>query len=318
MSRHLVLAAMFISGGFLSWLATAGRLSPDVQAQDKPAPASKEQEQPVPPEMAAVRQTAEAFTKAFNAGDAKAVAAFWTKDGEFIGATGERLRGRDEIEKGYVGFFKQHPKAQVEVEPESVRLLSQQTALEEGALRLRLPGDKEVSVSRYSALHVREADGWKLASVSEWVPDAQQLVSLKDVEWLLGTWTAKGPEAELRITYTWDEDKAFLRGRFVLTKGDRVINAGTQVIGKNPAGGLRSWVFDKNGTFGDSVWTREENRWVIEAAGTLPDGSETKAVNILIPLDKDTFTWQSLERTAAGSALPAMPPVRVTRVKADR
>jgi hypothetical protein len=157
-----------------------------------------------------------------------------------------------------------------------------------------------------------------MASVQEWVPDPQELVTVKDLEWMLGTWTATGPEAEVKITFTWDEDRAFLRGRYVLTKGDRVLNAGTQVIGKNPGGGLRSWVFDKNGGFGESVWFRDENSWVMEAVGTLPDGSETTAVNIMIPLGKDEFTWQETGRTVAGVEIPDKPPVKVTRVKAEK
>jgi uncharacterized protein (TIGR02246 family) len=268
--------------------------------------------------MAAVKKTAAAFMEAFNSGDAAAVAAFWTKDGEYVGPDEESLRGRGEIEKSYTEFFKEHPESKLEVTVESVRLLGRQTALEEGELKLSLADDEGPAVSRYSVLHVREDDGWRMASVREWVPDPQETVSLKDVEWLLGEWTAEGPEARVSITYSWDEDQAFLRGRFVLKKGDEVINSGTQLIGKNPAGGLRSWVFDRNGTFGESVWLRDGDHWVIDAAGTLPDGSETTAVNILIPLGADEFTWQSLERTAAGSPLPGTPPVKVTRAKTDR
>ena len=50
----------------------------------------------------------------------------------------------------------------------------------------------------------------------------------------------------------------------------------------------------------------------------LPDGSAVSATNILIPLGKDAFTWQSVDRTAAGTALPNTPPVRVTRVQAGK
>jgi uncharacterized protein (TIGR02246 family) len=311
----LAAAALLAAGALLGWLAASGRLAPTTLAQQRPAAGDPNLGQPDSPEMAAVRKTAEAFTKAFNAGDAKAVAAFWTKDGEFVGADGETVHGRDQIEKTYVAFFKQHPKAIIEVEIQSVRLLGRHTALEEGSLKLRLPGDKEPGVSRYSVLHVREDDGWKMASVREWVPDPQELVTLKDLEWLLGEWTAKSDEAEVRITYAWDEDKAFLRGRYVLKRGGKAASSGTQIIGKNPGGGLRSWVFDSSGTFGESLWSREENRWVIEAAGTLPDGSEVTAVNLLMPLGKDAFTWQSVERTVAGSTLPDTPPLKVTRVK---
>ena len=47
-------------------------------------------------------------------------------------------------------------------------------------------GEAAAGVSRYSVLHVREEDGWRMASVREWVPDPQELVTVKDVEWLLG------------------------------------------------------------------------------------------------------------------------------------
>lgn len=313
MSRHT-----WIVTGVVAVFAGAGAVGLwcSSWAQDQPQPGSKD-EQPQSAEMAAVRKSADAFTRAFNAGDAKAVAAFWTKDGEFVGAEGESIRGREAIEKLYAGFFKENPRAQIELEIESVKILGRHAALEEGKIKLKMPGDEEPGVSRYSVLHVREDDGWKMASVREWVPDPQELVTVNDLEWMLGTWTAKGPEAELRITFSWDEDKAFLRGRYVLTKGDKVIHSGTQVIGKNPTGGLRSWVFDRSGTFGESVWFRDEDRWVMEAVGTLPDGSETTATNIMIPLGKDEFTWQSVGRTAAGAELPDQPPVRVTRVKGE-
>src|SRR5260370_25024810 len=93
-------------------------------AQDRAVAADKDKDPPPSPEMEAVRKTADAFTKAFNAGDAQAVAAFWTKDGEFVGADGDTLRGRHEIEKSYAEFFKSNPKAAIAVNIPSVRLLA--------------------------------------------------------------------------------------------------------------------------------------------------------------------------------------------------
>ncbi|HYT94140.1 MAG TPA: SgcJ/EcaC family oxidoreductase [Gemmataceae bacterium] len=269
-------------------------------------------------EVAAVRKTATAFVKAFNAGDAKAVAAFWTKDGEYIGPDGEPVRGREAIAKEYAEFLKQNPKAKIEVQIESIRLLSRHTALEEGTLRLAIPGEKGKGESRYSVIHVREDDGWRMASVREWVPDPAQLVSLQDLAWLIGAWAAKADDIEGHATYVWGEDKLTIRGRYEVKKDGKVVSSGTQIIGKDPARGLRSWQFDSNGSFGESVWGRDADRWVIDCAGSLPDGTEGSAVNILIPLGKDAFTWQSTERTVAGTMLPNMPPVRVTRVKAGK
>lgn len=312
-SRHSWLVALAVLVG----TAAVGSLYQS-SAQDKATPPAGDDAKPDSPELAAVRQAAEAFAKAFNQGDARAVAAFWTRDGEYHSADGETFRGRAAIEKVYAEFFKNNPKARLELQVESVRLLNRQLALEEGVAKVYLPGDQEPNVSRYSVLHVREDDGWRMASARDWVPDPAELVTLKDVEWLLGVWVAKSDEAEARITYAWDEDKAFLRARYTLKRGDKVVSSGMQVVGKDPTGGLRSWQFDSNGGFGEWTWSRDENRWVIEATGTLPDGSEVTAVNLLVPLGKDAFTWQAVERTAGGVPLPNLPPLKVTRVKTDK
>jgi uncharacterized protein (TIGR02246 family) len=314
----LATTALFAAGALFGWLAASGRLVPNVHAQDKaPAAAGQDPAKPDSPEVAAVRKAADEFTRAFNQGDARAVAAFWTKDGEYVGPDGEALHGREAIEKDYVEFFKDNPKASLEVHIDSVRLLGRHTALEEGSLKLTLPGQAESHSSRYSVLHVREDDGWKMASVREWLPDPSDL-GLKDLDWLVGAWLAKTDAVEVRTDYAWDEGKAFLRCRYTLKRGDKAESSGTQLIGKDPAGGLRAWVFDSSGAYGESSWSRDENRWVMEAAGTLPDGSEVTAVNVLIPLGKDAFTWQSTERVVSGSPVPDTPPLRVTRVKAEK
>src|SRR5262245_41069489 len=80
-------------------------------AHDKGSPAAGQREsQPDSPEMAAVRKLAEKFMEAFNRGDARALASFWTDDGEYIDPDGDTIRGRAAIEKDYVAFFKQNPK----------------------------------------------------------------------------------------------------------------------------------------------------------------------------------------------------------------
>jgi uncharacterized protein (TIGR02246 family) len=317
MSKHWqVGTAAFaaLAAATLSWVYWSAAQ----QVVAKEASEPKDGAKPESAAIAAVRKTAGEFTRAFNAGDAKTVAAFWTKNGEYTGPEGETVRGRQAIGKLYAEFFKEHPKAHLEVQVESARLLGPQVAREEGTLKLKLPGDREPEVSRYSVLHVREKEGWRMASVREWVPNPDELVSIKELEWLVGDWTAKGNGGEAHTRYTWDEDRAFLRCRYTLQNDGKTLAAGTQIIGKDPAGGLRSWLFDRSGSIGESTWTHEKGRWVIEAKVTLPDGSEMTATNILIPLGKDTFTWQSVARKAAGSELPDTPPLKVTRVKAEK
>jgi uncharacterized protein (TIGR02246 family) len=270
------------------------------------------------PEAAAVRETNRSYAEAFGRADAKAIAALWTEDGEYNGLDIEPIRGRAALQAAYAQFFKDNPKATLQGRVETVRLLGPRAAVQEGTLLSRLPGEKEHGETRFSAFLVLEEGGWRFASVREWLPETVEHVSLEDIAWLAGDWVGKGKNGEARLTYTLDENKSFLRCRYSVTREGTVVRSGTQVIGKDPNGGLRSWQFEADGGFGEWTWSRDGSRWVIEGAGTLPDGAEETASHLLVPLDKNTFTWQLLERSTSGVAEQGQPPVKVTREKADK
>jgi uncharacterized protein (TIGR02246 family) len=261
----------------------------------------------------AIRQTSADFTKALEKGDAKALAFFWTEEGEYVAGDGTTLHGRAAVEESYAKFFKDNPNLQLDVVPESLRFLSRDSAVEEGYAKLTKGKAGEPTSSRYSTLYVRENGKWLVAVLREW-PD--EGIILRDLDWLIGTWAAKAPDGdEVRTAYEWDEDKAFIRMRLTIKGKDRNIS-GTQMIGKDPrTGDLHSWIFESEGGFGEAAWTWDGKRWLQHATGVLPDGGEMTATNILTPIDKDSFTWQSIERTVNGDAQPNVPPVKVARVK---
>lgn len=313
----LLLTVGFVACMSIGWQPTAVRWA-TANAQQKPrAPAEPAAQPSTKAEgaEAGIKAITAEYVKAFNAADAKAAAALWTAEGEFAGADGEVIAGRAEIEKGLAKYLKAHPKATVEVRVESVRVMGRGLATAEGVVALRLPGDDPVIESRYTALHVLEDGRWHAASVREWVPDPATDVTPKQLEWLIGEWASKGEGGDLKIVYAWDEDKVFITGKYTLTKDGKTISKGTQVIGRNPTGGLRSWLFDSSGTTSDGMWVRDENRWINEATGVLPDGTEVTSVNVLIPLGPDAFTWQTTDREVDGVPVPALPPVKVARVK---
>lgn len=264
---------------------------------------------------AGVRKNAADYTAAFNAGDAKAAAACWAADGEYTNPDGETHRGRDAIAGELAAFLKAHPKATVEVTIGSVRPLGRNASRAEGTVRTKSPGGAEPAAARFSGVFVREDDGWKIATLRNWVPDPAADATVADVGWLAGEWAARGEGGDLTITYRWNAEKTFLTGTYTLTKDGKPAGSGTQVVGTDPAGGLRSWLFDGSGATGESAWTRDGDRWAVGATGTLPDGSEVSAVNLLVPLGPDAFTWQATARTAGGAELPDEAPVKVTRVK---
>lgn len=306
----LVIAALVAAAGSFRTPATA----PDPTTQPEKTAAQPPAGKAVGVEASIKAITAE-YEKAFNTADARAAAALWTEAGEYVGADGEVVAGRVAIEKSLAAHFQAHPKAIAEVRVGSVRVLGRGTATAEGVVRVKVPGDNLVIESRYTALHVLEDGKWHAASVREWVPDPATDVTPNNLEWLIGEWVARGDGGELRITYAWDENKVFLTAKYALAKDGKTVSSGTQVLGRNPAGGVRSWSFDSSGTTSDGVWVRDGSRWLNEVVGVLPDGTKVTSLNVVVPLGPDAFTWQTTDRATDSAPLPALPPVKVTRVK---
>src|SRR5262249_25665573 len=163
---------------------------------------------------------------------AAAVAAHWTADGEFIRNDGEVIRGRAEIQKAYADFFKKLTgKPKLEVQSDGLRFPSADTAVTEVTLRLKNEGGDTIGSDWRNMLLGREGGQWKVAIVREWDRDTAHDVSLKELEWLIGTWQAGTKEREVTTIYEWDENKAFIRGKFAVKEGAKVIESGMQMIG---------------------------------------------------------------------------------------
>jgi uncharacterized protein (TIGR02246 family) len=311
----ILLVGAVCAAAAAGWLVPRGQAPNLVRAAEEPkaAPDAKDATEPKrKADEEAIRKTTADFVKAVEKGDAKAVAAFWTEEGEYIDGEGTTLRGRAAIETAYAKTFAKIKKLKLEITVESIRFPSKDTAVEEGYAKSYKGDAEHPTASRYSVLHVREGDRWLVAVLREW-PD--EGVSLRDLDWLIGTWEVKTEDAEVHSTYEWDGKKNAIHCRYTIKAQGRNVT-GTQVILKDPRTGLlRSWQFDDDGGFGDSAWTRDGKRWVLEASGVQTDGGELTATNILTPVDRDTFTWQSTERMLDGEELPNIQPGKVTRVK---
>jgi uncharacterized protein (TIGR02246 family) len=293
-----VAAAGLVTAAFLGLMATQGRATDDQKNSQRPADAE------------AIRKTMQSFLAAFESGDAKAVAAYWTTGGEYSSKDGTVIRGRAAIEKAYTESFAKKKKAKVEPQVDSLRFPSRDTAIEEGRFTVRREGEAPIA-SRYSLLLVREDGKWLIAELREWPTDE---ASLQDLSWLIGTWAAKRDDMEVRTTYEWWGKKAFIRATFTIKSKDETVT-GFQMIGKDSATGrLRSWTYEEDGDFGEADWGRNGDKWVLDAAGVLANGSTVTAKNIFTQVDKDSFTWQSVARTVDDEALPDTAPIKVTRV----
>lgn len=306
MHWHIVLSTLLVlvvlGGGFAS-------------AQDKTAKDPKRES-----DRLAIEKATKEMIEAFDKRDAAAIAANWSDEGEFIHNDGEPIRGRAEIQKGYEEFFKTlkgMPK--LEIQSDELRFLSADTAVSDTTLRLKNEDGEIVASGRQNTLLVREGGQWKITIVREWDRDTSLDVSLKDLEWLIGTWQATTEDRKVTITYEWDENQAFLRGTFTVKEGAKVIESGTQMIGKDNAKGvIRSWVFQSDGGFGDEVWTWEGRKWSVDVHGVRADGRVLTATNVYIRVDPDTVTWQAVNQTLDGVPLADAPPIKVTKQKSAK
>ena len=262
----------------------------------------------------AILDSSKAFEAAFEKGDAKAVAVFWTDDGEYESETGETFRGRAVIEAAFAAHFKEAPKTRCTVRIESIRFPARDLAIEEGLLTTVGEGRELPSSSRYRVVHVREGGAWKIALAREWSAGRDRL---EDIDWLVGTWmgTGKDKDREVSVSFRREEDKPFVVGKFTASVKGKVASSGSMKIGIDPQRGqLRSWHFEDDGGHGEALWIRDGNRWVLDAIGVAGNGAETASVNLLGRIDDNTLTWRSIDRVIAGQKLPDTPPIRLTRV----
>jgi uncharacterized protein (TIGR02246 family) len=296
------LAVLFLSVGFMTAEDNKLKIDPKREADAQ-----------------AIRKLGQEYVAAYEKGDAKACASFWTNEGEFIADDGQVTEGKAAIEKSYAELFAKKEVRKLEMEVSTLKFPSTDTAVLESTLRRKNAEGEVIASSWNHALLVREGGQWKVAMVREWDRDISHDTKLADLSWMIGSWSATNKEKEVSLNYEWDDKKAFIKGQFSIKEGGKVVETGTQMIGKdNSVGLIRSWVFNSEGGFGGGNWYRDGNKWTVDTAGVLPDGREATSSTIYIKLGPNEFTWQSVDRTLAGEPMPDTPPIKVTRQKTGK
>ena len=269
---------------------------------------------------AAIRKAVQSYVAAFQLGDAKALARHWSNEGVYVSPSGQRFQGRAAIEKEFAAYFAESSGEQIEVSNPTIRFLTPSVAIEEGTARVTQAGEPPVE-SSYLAVHVKQGGAWRLDSVRETViPTAPSHYEyLKDLEWMIGEWVDEDGNSSVETVCAWTKNKNFITRSFKVSIKDHIDIEGTQVIGWDPAAqSIRSWMFDSDGGFGDALWSRQGNRWTINASRTLNGGEKASAINVLTYVDDDHFTWQSTGREIDGELLPNIEAVTVVRKQSNK
>jgi uncharacterized protein (TIGR02246 family) len=259
----------------------------------------------------AIRSTVKGFGAAFMQGEGEKAGTFLTEGAELMPDGGPALRGRKAIQEAITKHFAKTGKQTVSLDVESLRFLSKDTAIEEGHIKSAVQNQAPTS-QRYSMLHVREDGKWLIGGIREWPSES---AGIRELEWLVGTWSAKRNDVEFQATYEWLGNKAFLRGNITLRRKDRTVSA-MQVLGVDPqTGELNIWIFEADGGFAEGKCTREKDTWVFETSGVSGKGKDVSTKNILLRVNQDTMTWQPVNLLVDGEQMMDLPPVKVTRVK---
>jgi uncharacterized protein (TIGR02246 family) len=265
----------------------------------------------------ALMNNAKAFVDAFEKGDAKAVAALWAEDGDYVDLNGRHLQGRSAIENAFEDFFRENKGLELRIDVNSVRFLTPDMAIEDGTTSVIPPDKTPPSQARYTNVHVKKDGQWVLQSVREapYTPPGNY-EHLRGLEWAIGEWVDEedGPEVG-HVTFEWSPEENFIISTQALTVKDTLVSRATEWIGWDPTTSqVRSWSFGGDGGIGEGVWSNQGDQWIIKTNAMLPDGKKLAATNVVTRTGPDAITWRSTDRTLDGKELPEVKETKMKRV----
>ncbi len=304
-------------------IAAADKEKPDSAPKTKPGAAPKAEPKVVAGKTgekeaeAAVAESGARFVAAYNRHDAKAIAAGFTATAEFVTEDGTTIRGREAIERHFVAVFSEFPKAQLQLHVDAVRLVTSIVAIEEGDVEVQGHPGRTAERSRYVAVHVNQEGQWLLARARDFSAEAEvrsNYEHLRELEWLVGEWMQEGEASLIATSCKWVDRKNFLLQEFTLRIGNNDPITGSTRIGWDPqTQQIKSWTFDSDGGYSESLWTAGDNKWVLKARGVTHSGHNFSGTSVVRQIDPGTISWESRDRVEGGVLVPDRPPLVIHR-----
>lgn len=255
----------------------------------------------------AIRQMSDAFVKAYDAADAKAVAMHFSDDAEYVDDQGNVFDGRAAIEESLATFFAENPGCQLEMTIDTLRFVTPGVAIEDGTSIVTLKDDPNPIETRYTAVHAKTDGKWQAVSVRDLAPQVQRphREQLAQLEWLLGDWVDEGGDAVVAFSCKAVDGENFLLRKFSIQIAGQEAMTGEQRIGWDPLNSkLRTWIFDSEGGYGEGLWHRNGDNWVLKLTGVTADGEPASSTSMYTLVNAHTVTWQSVDHEIAGVQLP--------------
>ncbi len=290
-------------------LATACLWTPRLTAQD-PSPEPNDA-------TTEIQSAIDAYIAAFNAKDAATLVSLWSDEGVYSRRdNGEQIQGREAMLEAFTEIFSGEAVPTLAVTTESIEFVSPNVALERG-IAIVTHSAEDVSETSYSAVYVKREGVWLLDRVTEeelvLVPSLVE--KLQPLEWLIGEFVDDtGEGVVIEYNGQWTKNQNFISRTYKVMSDDEVTSSGLQIIGWDPVNeGIRSWLFDSDGSFVSGEWTFHDEQWVVQSKATLADGAQGSFTSVYELTEDGNHTWKKVNRVLDGELLPSIDEVLIRR-----
>lgn len=250
------------------------------------------------------RKLSEALVNAYKLADAKAFAAVFSADGEYIDDKGIVFHGRKAIEDEFAAFFKEMPGTTIEMELNATRSIAKGVIASDGVTRFKQSAMSQPVPGNCHVVCVQDGENWQIASLHE--DDASsKTVSHRDhvsqLDWLIGDWIGEGPRSHVHFSCRWDDSGNFLLRDFSVQIANEKAVSGTQRIGFDPSTGhLKTWIFDSAGGFSEGYFNQNGKAWILKTSGVTREGKIASTTVSINPVDKSRITMETIDRVVGG------------------
>lgn len=256
-------------------------------------------------DTAAVRAAGKKYVAALRRGDSEAMRKMWTREGDYIDASGQSYSIRKLLSQDEKSSAKGDA-AEVKSKDSTIRFITPDVAIEDGTTGERASSNGESISGRFTAVWVKRDGDWLLDSLRESevvAPAAKD--RLQELEWLVGEWIGKTDDGVILVSSHFKDDGRYIVREFIDRGNDHATATATQRIGWDAeTGKIKCWTFDSQGGVGEGTWQRDGNRWVVEMADVLSNGEKTTVSAVYIPSGDGRFVWESGGAKLEGESVP--------------
>jgi uncharacterized protein (TIGR02246 family) len=262
-------------------------------------------------EIAAIRAAAANYLAAVRSGNGDDIRRLWTPEGDYIDASGQHFKAHELLGNQHPAATTPSPDsnagtAKTSLPSSSLRLITPEVAIEDGAADLGIADDGNRQTGRFTAVWVKRDGRWLLDSLREGVVASTSANDeLQSLSWLLGEWAGVADDHAIVVSSNWTAGGKYIVREFAIYgDGDELVTA-TERIGWDPVRGqIVSWTFDSQGGRSEGRWTRDGERWLVEGGKVMADGKTAKTTSIYTPGDGKSYVWETTRATIADEQLP--------------